>query len=179
MSRLALVLLFGLPAAGFAQMTFGDLEKKLGVETMCANLSKGDFAAASAPIQRKTVSRELTFSTVINWLAGQIKSPYHEIAASRQFQDLPKDQGPIKACRGGGLTLFGDEIMLPLYLQYEKSRLTVALRYDHPFNPKLQFIEIGSVEKLKPGQQPPDAFEKKVGEFKEKLDKLENARKAP
>lgn len=177
MRGILLLVMLGLPSYGFGKKTFGDLDRELGAEGICANLLKGDYIAASAPIQRKTASRKLAFASVINWLARQIKSPYIEIPGSELFQELPKDQGNITACRGGGLTLTGNEIFKPLFIQYAKSRLTVMLRFEDPGSPKLQYIQIGGIEKLSPGQEPPDALEQRVSDFKNTLDAMGKGRR--
>lgn len=169
-NEMLLLLMMVLPSGGLGQTTFGELDRKLGAEGICANLLKGDYAAASVPIRRKTAGRELTFASVINWLARQAESPYVEIPASLLFEQLPKDQGGITACRGGGLTLTGNDILKPLFIQYAKSRLTVMLRFEDPGKPKLQYIQIGSLETPSPGQEAPDAFEQRVSGFKKALD---------
>jgi len=175
MRALLLLVILGLPSSVLGQKTFGDLDRELGAEGLCADLLKGDFAAASAPIQRKAASRKLTFASVINWLAREVKSPYIEIPGSPLFQELPKDQGNITACRGGGLTLTGNDILKPLYIQYAQARLTVMLRFEDPAAPKLQYIQIGGIEKLSPGQEAPDAFEQRVSSFIKALDATEKS----
>lgn len=170
MRAIVLLAIMGLPGFGFGQKTFGELDRELGAEVLCANLLKGDFAAASAPIRRKTACRKLTFASVINWLARQAESPYVQIPASQLFEQLPKDQGRVTACRGGGLTLTGNDILKPLFVQYAKSRLTVMLRFEDPANPRLQSIQIGSLETPSPGQEAPDAFEQRMSGFQNALE---------
>lgn len=173
MRALLFLVMLGLPSSSFGQKTFADLDRELNVESLCSNLLKGNYAAASAPIQRKADSRKLTFASVINWLAREVKSPYVDIPRSQLFQELPKDQGAITACRGGGLTLTGSDILKPLYIQYARSRLTVMLRFEDPAAPKLQYIQIGGIEKLSPEQEAPDAFEQRVSGFMKTLDATE------
>ena len=172
MLRMALLagLISGLAGCG-RQMTFGELDKELGAERICADLLKGDYAAASEPIRRKTPGRKLTFSSVITWLARQARTPYVEIPASRLFRELPADQGALKTCRvKDGFTLTGEQMLKQIYLEYPRSRLSVMLRYSGPSSPRLDFIEISGVEKTFAGQEAPDAFEKRMSEFNRTLD---------
>lgn len=173
-----LLIMLSLPSYGCGkQKTFGDLDKELGVDRICEILLRGDYLAASESIKGKTASRKLTFAAVINWLSREVKSPYVEIPRSQLFQELPRDQGNPVSCRGGGLTLTGDQIFKPLHLQYTQARLTVMLRYSNPAAPLLQFIEIGDIEKIFPGQKPPEAFEKGVADLKRTLNEMESGEK--
>jgi len=144
----------------------------LGTDKICADLLKGDYAAASEPIVLKTAKRELRFAETITWLGRQGESPYVEIPGSKLFADLPRDQGPLKSCdQPASWNLAGNMLSGSLYLGYAKSRVIVTLRYHAGlFSQKLQRIEIGLPELLTPSTPPPGEDERRMAEFMKKLD---------
>ncbi|MCX5785917.1 MAG: hypothetical protein NTX59_09530 [Elusimicrobia bacterium] len=148
------------------------LDKALRRDEICANLLKGDFAAASKPIARKTVTREFRIADTITWLAKKGGTPFVEIPRSQLFTELPSDQGPLQSCRPqGAVTLTGDQLYTSIYLGYRKSRLSVTLRYSTGwFSPTLERIEIAKPEPVVPDMPPPDATDQKMSQFIKKLD---------
>ena len=147
-------------------------DKVLRRDEICENLLKGDFAAASGPIARKTVTREFRVADTITWLAKRGGAPFVEIPRSQLFSELPSDQGPLQSCRPQGtVTLTGDQLYTSMYLGYSKSRLTVTLRYSTGwFSPTLERIEIGKPEPVVPDMPPPDETDQKMSQFMKKLD---------
>ncbi len=144
----------------------------LGRAEICANLLRGDQAAASVPIALKTDKRELRFADAVTWLAGKGPSPYTAIRRSPLFSELPQDLGPLQSCDPDpGVSMAGDSLASDLYLGYPKSRLTVTLRYSMGFfSTDLQRIEIGRPEAVTPATPPPGELERNVREFMNKLD---------
>ena len=147
-------------------------DKALHRDEICVNLLKGDFAAASKPINHKTVTREFRIADTITWLAKKGGTPFVEIPRSQLFAELPSDQGPMQSCRPqGAVTLTGNQFYTSMYIGYRKSRLIVTLRYSTGwFSPTLERIEIGKPEPVVPDMPPPDETDQKMSQLMKKLD---------
>ncbi|MCX5794296.1 MAG: hypothetical protein NTY77_02215 [Elusimicrobia bacterium] len=154
------------------QMTFGDLDRKLGVGELCAALRKGDPAAAAVPLEPAPGIRP-SIPGLAQALLGHKDEPFRDVAPLRIFEALPRDQGPIESCAPGNFTMSGDEITKEMYLEYPRSRQTITLRYRAATSPRLKSFVVGGMESRSPGQAPPDAEAKRVARFVENLDRLE------
>jgi len=154
----------------------GSSQKVLRVDKLCSNLLKGDYIAASKPIARKTAKRKFSLANTILWLAKREKSPFIHIPKSPLFTDLPSDQGALQSCKSSrSVSLVRNKLSKDIYLGYPKSRLTVSLQYSTGFfSPTLQFIKIGKIEQLSPNLSPPGETTRRVSEFIEKLNQIEN-----
>jgi hypothetical protein len=146
-----------------------------GIEEICSNLLKGDYAAASIPIARKTTKRKLNIAKTILWLAKRENSPFIEIQKSQFFTELPSDQGPLQSCnKPRGVSMVRDKFFADIFLGYPQSRLTVSLQYSTSWlSPTLELIKIGKIEPLTPGIAPVDETTRTMEEFIGKLDQLE------
>ncbi len=150
----------------------GSPGRSLGLDEICADLLKGDYAAASRPIARKTAAHEFRLADTITWLANKGGRPFAEIPRSPLFTELPSDQGPMRSCRPqASATLSGELISTSIFLEYPKSRLTVTLRYSTGWlSPTLELIEFGKPEPLSPGMPQPDETDRRMGELMRKLE---------
>lgn len=173
MRRTILLLLAAASLAGCQeQLTFGDLDRKLGVGGLCAALLKGDPAAAAVPLE-PAAGVKPSIPGLARALLGHKDEPFRDVPPGRIFDGLPKDQGSIESCVPGNFTMSGDEITKEMYLEYPRSRQTVTLRYLAATSPKLKSFAIGGIEARVPGQAPPDAEARRVARFVENLDRLE------
>ncbi len=126
-----------------------------------------------SPQNRKTQIQLGEYNTLA---CKREKSPFIHIPKSPLFTDLPSDQGALQSCKSSrSVSLVRNKLSKDIYLGYPKSRLTVSLQYSTGFfSPTLQFIKIGKIEQLSPNLSPPGETTRRVSEFIEKLNQIEN-----
>lgn len=122
-------------------MNAGD---QMRIEDVCADLMKGDTAAASRRIVRRKDSRVFSLANTIVWLGGRGRAPYAVIPRSPLFEDLPGGQGKLLSCqRQGGHTYTQNELFTEMYLNYPKTFVRVSMHYSMSWSRlKLQYIKI-------------------------------------
>jgi hypothetical protein len=119
-------------------LTFPDLDRRLGVEPLCAALYR---EGASGPVRIPPVF-EFTFPSLKRLLLGRKDEPFSEVSPKEVFDVLPKDLGAIQGCRPGGFKMDGRQITKEVVLGYPRYDLTVTLRYMLADSPKLRFFRV-------------------------------------
>jgi hypothetical protein len=124
---------------------------KMRIEDICADLMKGDTAAASRRIARQKDRREFNLANAIVWLAGKGGAPYTVIPQSPLFTDLPGGQGQLLSCqKQGGHSYVGGQLYTQIYLNYPKTFVTVSLHYSMNWTRlRLEYIKIYSPQTQK------------------------------
>ena len=154
------------------KMSVVEMDDKLGVQQLCAMLEKGDPGDARISIAPRPAGQARSIPGIVKSMFKQEDEPFREIPPARIYAALPKDRGPLEACRSGSLSFTDREITKEMYLSYPKRQLTVTLRYGFSTSPRLTAFDVGALAPRQAGREEPDAASRRMGELVDRIEKL-------